>query len=85
MRLIGVVALLQVQEIHRPFFCLDLSYAHTLLTEGFDIPETTTVTLVKKVSRSPPPTAVMAACTVLSGEGRVGNKLQDTRAGKGLI
>ena len=48
-----MVACLQVQEIHRPFFCLDLSYAHTLLTEGFDIPEATTITLVKKVSWSP--------------------------------
>lgn len=39
----------QVQEAHRPFFCLDLSYAHTLLTHGFKIPESTTITLVKRV------------------------------------
>lgn len=38
-----------VQEEGRPFFCLDLSYAHTLLTKGFKIPDETTVTLVKKV------------------------------------
>lgn len=45
------LALPQVQEAHRPFFCLDLSYAHTLLTKGFKIPESTTITLVKKVGR----------------------------------
>ena len=38
-----------VQEQARPFFCLDLSYAHVLLTRGFKIPDNSTVTLVKKV------------------------------------
>lgn len=38
-----------VQESLLPFFCLDLSYVHTLLTDGFDIPDGTKVTLVKKV------------------------------------
>ena len=36
----------------RPFFCLDLSYAHTLLTKGFKIPDDAQITLV-----SPPPLA----------------------------
>ncbi|KAI7844404.1 hypothetical protein COHA_001998 [Chlorella ohadii] len=33
----------------RPFFCLDLSYAHTLLTKGFKIPDDAQITLVKRV------------------------------------
>lgn len=37
--------------MHRPFFCLDLSYAHTLLTKGFKIPDDASITLVKKVSQ----------------------------------
>lgn len=41
----------QVQDVHRPFFCLDLSYAHTLLTKGFKIPDDASITLVKKVSQ----------------------------------
>jgi apyrase len=39
----------EVQEAHRPYFCLDLTYAHTLLTSGFKIPESKEVTLVRKV------------------------------------
>ncbi len=31
----------------RPFFCLDLSYAHTLLTKGFKIPDDAQITLVR--------------------------------------
>jgi apyrase len=33
----------------RPFFCLDLAYAHTLLTRGFKIPEDARIHLVKRV------------------------------------
>lgn len=39
----------RVQEVHRPFFCLDLTYAFTLLTHGFKIPREKEITLVKKV------------------------------------
>ena len=39
----------RVQESHRPFFCLDLTYAFSLLTHGFKIPRNTEITLVKKV------------------------------------
>lgn len=39
----------QIGEELRPFFCLDLSYAHTLLTRGFKIPEDAQITLVKRV------------------------------------
>jgi apyrase len=38
-----------VADPHRPYFCLDLTYAHTLLTRGFKIPEQQEVTLVKRV------------------------------------
>lgn len=40
----------RVQEAHRPFFCLDLTYAYSLLTHGFKIPKDKEVTLVKKVA-----------------------------------
>lgn len=39
----------RVQEPHRPYFCLDLTYAHTILTHGFKIAEEKEVTLVKRV------------------------------------
>lgn len=39
----------QVKEKEAPFLCLDLAFQHTLLTKGFHIPETTPITLVKKV------------------------------------
>lgn len=32
-----------------PYFCMDLTYVHTLLLEGFRVPETTDITIVKKV------------------------------------
>ncbi|KAK9791621.1 hypothetical protein WJX73_002786 [Symbiochloris irregularis] len=32
-----------------PYLCLDLSFQHTLLTEGFHIPDATPITLVKRV------------------------------------
>lgn len=37
-----------VEEL-RPFSCLDLSYAHTLLTKGFKIPDDAQIQLVKRV------------------------------------
>ena len=45
-----------VEDVLRPFFCLDLAYMHTLLTGGFKIPEDTSLTIVKKVigQRRPP-------------------------------
>ena len=39
----------RLQDEHSPYFCLDLTYAHTLLTGGFNIPEDKEITLVKKV------------------------------------
>lgn len=39
----------RIQKEHSPYFCLDLTYAHTLLTGGFNIPEEQEITLVKKV------------------------------------
>lgn len=38
-----------VAEELRPFFCLDLAYAHTLLTRGFKIPDDARIHLVKRV------------------------------------
>lgn len=38
-----------VAEELRPFFCLDLTYTHTLLTKGFKIPDDTSIRLVKRV------------------------------------
>jgi apyrase len=32
-----------------PFFCLDLTYCHSLLVEGFKLPESSKITLVKQV------------------------------------
>lgn len=40
---------LQVDAAQAPFLCLDLSFLHTLLTEGFRIQEGREVTLVKRV------------------------------------
>jgi hypothetical protein len=38
-----------LQEAHAPFFCLDLSFCHTVLAQGFDLPEAAPLTLVKQV------------------------------------
>ncbi|GBF96232.1 hypothetical protein Rsub_08777 [Raphidocelis subcapitata] len=35
-----------------PYFCLDLSFCHTVLTEGFDLAESDHLTLVKKVEHN---------------------------------
>ena len=40
---------LQVDASQAPYLCLDLSFLHTLLTEGFKIQEGREVTLVKRV------------------------------------
>ncbi len=32
-----------------PYLCLDLTFQHTLLTRGFKIPDSTKVSLVKRV------------------------------------
>ena len=34
-----LISVLQVQEQVLPFLCLDLSYAHALLANGFKIPQ----------------------------------------------
>ncbi|KAK2077283.1 hypothetical protein QBZ16_004917 [Prototheca wickerhamii] len=39
----------KVLEEAYPYFCMDLTYVHTLLLEGFRVPETTDITIVKKV------------------------------------
>lgn len=38
-----------VPEAHAPYFCLDLSFCHTVLTQGFDLPEQGELSLVKQV------------------------------------
>eukprot|EP00879_Flechtneria_rotunda_P021719 GHRR01022903.1.p1 GENE.GHRR01022903.1~~GHRR01022903.1.p1 ORF type:complete len:473 (+),score=173.94 GHRR01022903.1:81-1499(+) len=38
-----------LQPANAPYFCLDLSFCHTVLTQGFDLPETAPITLVKQV------------------------------------
>lgn len=38
-----------LQAAHAPYFCLDLSFCHTVLTQGFDLSEATPITLVKQV------------------------------------
>ena len=44
-----VSCVLQVDVSQAPYLCLDLSFLHTLLTEGFKIQEGREVTLVKRV------------------------------------
>jgi apyrase len=39
----------QVGSDQAPYLCLDLTFQHTLLTAGFKIPESTKVSLVKRV------------------------------------
>ena len=39
----------RIPKEHSPYFCLDLTYAHTLLTGGFNIPDEQEIVLVKKV------------------------------------
>lgn len=43
------VGCMQVDAAQAPYLCLDLSFLHTLLTEGFRIQEGREVTLVKRV------------------------------------
>lgn len=40
---------MQVDDKQAPFMCLDLSFCHSLLTQGFRVPEDAEVTLVKKI------------------------------------
>lgn len=39
-----------LQPAQAPYVCLDLSFCHTVLTQGFDLPEDAAITLVKQVS-----------------------------------
>ena len=39
----------QVDAKQAPYLCLDLTFQHSLLTSGFKIPDTTKVSLVKRV------------------------------------
>lgn len=41
--------MLQVPADQAPYLCLDLTFQHTLLTKGFKIPDSTKVSLVKRV------------------------------------
>lgn len=38
-----------LQATQAPYFCLDLSFCHTVLTQGFDLSESAHITLVKQV------------------------------------
>lgn len=38
-----------LQDAAAPFFCLDLSFCHTVLTQGFDLAEGAPLNLVKQV------------------------------------
>ena len=40
---------LQVDSAQAPFLCLDLSFLHTLLTQGFKIQQSQQVPVVKRV------------------------------------
>lgn len=40
-----------LQAAQAPYFCLDLSFCHTVLTQGFDLSDTAPITLVKQVGR----------------------------------
>lgn len=39
----------KVQVEHAPYFCMDLTYAYSVLVNGFRIPETTGMTMVKQI------------------------------------
>jgi len=40
---------LQVDDKQAPFMCLDLSFCHSLITQGFKIAENSKITLVKRI------------------------------------
>ncbi len=40
---------MQASDEQAPFMCLDLSFCHTLLTQGFKVASDTDVTLVKRI------------------------------------
>jgi hypothetical protein len=41
-----------VPAAQAPYFCLDLAFCHTVLTQGFDLSENADFTLVKQVGSS---------------------------------
>lgn len=41
--------ILQVDDKQAPFMCLDLSFCHSLITQGFKIAENSKITLVKRI------------------------------------
>ena len=44
-----VMFLMQVDAKQAPFMCLDLSFCHNLITQGFKIAADSKITLVKRV------------------------------------
>ena len=40
----------KVQPDHAPYFCLDLSYAYSMLVNGFKIPEDAPMTIVSQIT-----------------------------------
>ena len=40
---------MQVEAEQRPFLCMDLSFCHTLLSQGFKVPDDAEITIVKRI------------------------------------
>ena len=45
----SLLSFAQVDEKQAPFMCLDLSFCHSLITQGFKIGLDTKITLVKRI------------------------------------